>query len=230
MSKEILIIEDEPGLQISLEDNLVNEGYRVTIRSEGISGEQAALEGSWDLILLDIMLPGKDGFDVCKNLRLQGIKTPIIMLTARTLVMDRVMGLNLGADDYISKPFDIQELLARVNALLRRGEYRSGKEDDPRIAFGDFILDRERALLEKKGKMIPLGTREYLLLKYFAENPNRVIDRNELLDKVWDYESVATTRTVDVHVAWLRRKLGEQKENRHILTARGLGYRFSPDR
>jgi len=225
--KRILVIEDEPGLQMSLEDNLIDEGFEASVRADGISGEAAAMETEWDCIILDVMLPGKNGFDVCRYLRQKGKKTPILMLTARTLVMDRVMGLELGADDYLMKPFDNLELVARIKALLRRGEYR-GKVPAPQFKFGDFLLDTKQAQLTKNEMPIALHTREYLLLQYLCRNANRLISRDELLDHVWGYDSVATTRTVDVHIGWLRKKLEEQREHRHILTLRGLGYRFQP--
>ncbi|MBI9101536.1 MAG: response regulator transcription factor [Spirochaetales bacterium] len=227
MMKKVLLIEDEPGLQMSIEDNLKAAGYAVTICGDGITGESTAFMEEWDLMLLDIMLPGKDGFEICRSVRKKGIKNPIIMLTARSLVMDKVMGLNIGADDYISKPFDIDELIARINAVFRRGRYTESGISNGNISFGKFILNTETATLITGKENIHLNTREYLLLKFFAENRNRVVHRNELLDQVWGYDSVATTRTVDVHVAWLRKKLGEQKENHHITTVRGLGYRFS---
>ena len=230
MEKTILLIEDEPGLQMSIEDNLKDEGYSVLIRGDGISGEETALNEKWDLMLLDIMLPGKDGFEICKSVRKKGIKSPVIMLTARNLVMDKVMGLNIGADDYIAKPFDVDELLARINAIFRRGGYMNPEDNANVESFGDFFLNIITAELTQKTESGPrkihLNTREYLLLKYLTENRNRVIHRNELLDQVWGYDSVATTRTVDVHVAWLRKKLGEQKEHKHLMTARGLGYKF----
>ncbi len=225
--KRILVIEDEPGIQMILEDNLKNEGFEVSIQGDGISGEKIALETTWDLILLDIMLPGKNGLEICQNIRKNKIDTPIIMLTARSLIMDKVTGLNLGADDYISKPFDIMELLARINALLRRENYKYVEKSYKPVVFGNFVLNTQMATLSKEEKSIKLSTREYLLLQYLLENPNKVIPRNELLDKVWGYDSIATTRTVDVHVGWLRKKLGEQKIHKHIITVRGLGYRFS---
>ena len=225
MAERILLIEDEKGLQMSIEDNLKNEGFEVTIRGEGISGMEEALKGDWDLMLLDIMLPGKDGFEICREVRRKNITSPIIMLTARTLTMDKVHGLDSGADDYISKPFELAELLARIKAGLRRGKLREDHAPEF-FKFGEFELDRKTAVLTRKKKKISLHTREYLLLKYLTENVNRVIHRNELLDQVWGYDSVTTTRTVDVHIAGLRKKLGDSDENRHILTVRGLGYRF----
>jgi two-component system alkaline phosphatase synthesis response regulator PhoP len=229
--QKILIVEDEEGLVLSLEDRLRSEGYRVSSRRDGKSGEKEAGAGRYDLIILDVMLPERDGFQVCKNLRDSGISTPILMLTARSTALDTVTGLRAGADDYLRKPFDMQELLARVMALLRRGRTDSATpQAEPEVLhFGVFTLNTRREELLRGSEPIPLNTQEYRLLKFFAENPQRVINRYELLDEVWGYDSVTTTRTVDVHVAWLRRKLGEGSKPRHLITVRGRGYRFEPD-
>jgi two-component system alkaline phosphatase synthesis response regulator PhoP len=229
--QKILIVEDEEGLVLSLEDRLRSEGYRVSSRMDGKSGEKEAGSGRYDLIILDVMLPERDGFQVCKNLRDSGVSTPILMLTARSTALDTVTGLRTGADDYLRKPFDMQELLARVMALLRRGRTEAAKpQAEPEaLHFGQFTLNTRREELLRGSEPIPLNTQEYRLLKFFAENPQRVINRYELLDEVWGYDSVTTTRTVDVHVAWLRHKLGERSRPRHLITVRGRGYRFEPD-
>ena len=201
---DLLIIEDEPGVQITLEDRLTAEGYSVSIRGDGVSGENAAAEHNYDLILLDIMLPGRDGFTVCHNLRKAGIFTPILMLTARDTNIDTVIGLRVGADDYLAKPFDMTVLLARIEALLRRASVRtsdlSGRQesDGKRIAFGDFVIDTGKGSLEKDGTAIDLNAQEYRLLEYLALHGGRIISRNVILDDVWGYESEVTTRTVDV--------------------------------
>ena len=228
--QKILIVEDEEGLVLSLEDRLRSEGYRVSSRMDGKSGEKEAGSGRYDLIILDVMLPERDGFQVCKNLRDSGVSTPILMLTARSTALDTVTGLRTGADDYLRKPFDMQELLARVMALLRRGRTEAAKpQAEPEaLHFGQFTLNTRREELLRGSEPIPLNTQEYRLLKFFAENPQRVINRYELLDEVWGYDSVTTTRTVDVHVGWLRRKLGERSRPRHLITVRGRGYRFEP--
>jgi DNA-binding response OmpR family regulator len=229
--EKILIVEDEEGIVLSLEDRLKSEGYRTVARWDGRSGEAEALSRRYDLIILDVMLPERDGFQVCRNLRDAGVSIPILMLTARSTTIDTVTGLRTGADDYLTKPFDMQELLARVYALLRR-QQRQDKEADPIepiIRFGDFSIDTRKQELRRKTESIPLNTKEYRLLKYLVENPHRVIGRNELLDEVWGYDSVTSTRTVDVHIAWLRQKLGEKPGARHLLTIRGQGYRFTPD-
>ncbi len=232
----ILIVEDEPGVQITLEDRLRSEDYEVTIRGDGIEGEKEARIGRYDLILLDVMLPGKDGFSICQELRRAGVETPILMLTARDTSIDTVMGLRSGADDYLAKPFDMQVLLARVEALLRRAAAApSGGDnpapDDTTITFGEFILDRVRGQLERRGRDgkredVELNAQEYRLLEYLALHGGRIISRNVILDEVWGYESEITTRTVDVHVARLRQRLGESDHPRHILTYRGRGYKF----
>lgn len=174
------------------------------------------------------MLPERDGFQVYKNLRDSGVSTPILMLTARSTTLDTVTGLRTGADDYLRKPFEMQELLARVLALLRRGAAKRSEAEDEIYRFGEFSLDTRREELLLGSELIPLNTQEYRLLKFFAENPQRVINRYELLDEVWGYDSVTTTRTVDVHIAWLRQKLDEKSDPHHLITVRGRGYRFEP--
>ena len=226
--QKILIVEDEEGMVLSLEDRLQNEGYRVSSRRDGKSGEKEAESGRYDLIILDVMLPERDGFQVCKNLRDSGVNTPILMLTARSATLDTVTGLRTGADDYLRKPFDMQELLARVLALLRRGNPGGRESKTELLHFGEFTLNTRREELMRGSRLIPLNTQEYRLLKFFAENPQRVLNRCELLDEVWGYDSVTSTRTVDVHVAWLRQKLGERSKRRHLVTVRGRGYRFEP--
>lgn len=224
----ILIIEDEPGVRMTLEDRLVAEGYEVIAREEGISGEETALNDNFDLILLDIMLPGRDGFAVCDNIRKSGSMTPILMLTARNTNLDTVMGLRQGADDYMAKPFDMAVLLARIEALIRRSRI-GGKpvcDDKTALHFGEFTLDRDRGELLKKGESIALNGQEYRLLEYLLINPDKIISRNSLLDEVWGYDSETSSRTVDVHIAKIRQKLGESEIPRHILTIRGRGYKF----
>jgi len=240
---KVLIIEDEPGIQITLQDRLHIEGYEVSVESNGIQGEAAASSGSWDILLLDVMLPDRDGFTVCRNLRSAGIETPILMLTARNTNLDTVMGLRQGADDYLTKPFDMGVLLARMEALLRRSARPGGgpgggvgdrPAEDPgstagAIRFGRFILDRESRELFLDGEVVDLHTREYQLLEYMASRPGRLLSRDRILDEVWGYESETSTRTVDVHIARIRRKLGEHDFPRHIQTIRGRGYKFLID-
>ena len=232
-NRRILIIEDEEGLVLSLEDRLINEGYAVDSEMNGIKGEEKALNGDYSLILLDVMLPGRDGFQICQNLREADITTPILMLTARSTNIDTIMGLRLGADDYLPKPFDMQVLLARISALLRRsnGDSTSSTTETKsadNYVFGPYVLNMSRQELSREGTLIPLNAKEYKLLCFFLKNSNRVIDRDELLDEVWGYDSVTTTRTVDVHIAWLRQKLEEKEIPEYLLTIRGYGYKFVP--
>lgn len=235
--KKILIVEDEPGVQITLEDRLTAEGYKVDIQSDGIAGEKAITGGGNDLVLLDVMMPGRDGFTVCQNVRKAGVLTPILMLTARDTSIDTVMGLRVGADDYLAKPFDMQVLLARVEALLRRSaatpaaaSTASAESADEKVSFGEYTLFRDRGQLERRAgdssEVIDLNAQEYKLLEYLVLHSGRIISRNSILDDVWGYESEITTRTVDVHVAKLRQRLGESERPKHIITYRGRGYKF----
>lgn len=228
MTARILLIEDDPGIAFTVSDRLTMEGYQVLQAADGLQGEQLALEQQPDLILLDIMLPGKDGFQVCQSLRHQGLNSPILMLTARSTDIDTIMGLKLGADDYLSKPFDMQVLLARIEALLRRAA-KPAKEDTPSptvISFGQFRIDTQQQILKKNAQPIGLNSQEYRLLHFLASHPDQVHSRDQLLDAVWGYNSEVTTRTVDVHIAWLRKKLDDQPVARHIITLRGRGYKF----
>ncbi|MBN2617732.1 MAG: response regulator transcription factor [Spirochaetales bacterium] len=225
---KVLIIEDEPGVYMTLEDRLISEGYQVTVKEDGISGETEAKKGIYDLILLDVMLPGRDGFKVCENLRDFGISSPIIMLTARNTDLDTIIGLRQGADDYISKPFEMSILLARMEAVLRRYSITE-KKINPQtnsIIFGNFELNRDRGILLKNGVEIQLNAQEYRLLEFLAINTGKVMDRNDILDVVWGYDNESTSRTIDVHIAKLRHKLGESEIPKHIITVRGRGYRF----
>ncbi len=223
----ILIIEDEEGLVLSLTDRLESEGFAVDSVRDGIDGEKKALSvKNFDLILLDVMLPGKDGFQICKSIRDSGSRIPVLMLTARDTNIDTVMGLRLGADDYIAKPFDMQVLLARIDAILRRAGYAPEKETGDILSFGSFVLDTVKQELRNGKKLVALNAQEYRLLKFLAQNPGTVYSREQLLDAVWGYDSVLTTRTVDVHVAWLRQKLGEPEIPERIITVRGYGYKF----
>jgi DNA-binding response OmpR family regulator len=226
----VLVVEDEEGIRMTLEDMLAAEGCAVETRPDGPSGEAAARSGGFDIILLDLMLPGRDGLAVCRNLRDSGIKTPVIMLTARGADLDVVIGLRQGADDYVPKPFDSGVLVARMEALLRRSRAEAGSAPGARapevFRFGEFSLDKRRGELLRGAQSVPLNAQEYRLLEFLAANPDRVIGREEILDLVWGYDSDTTTRTIDVHVAKLRARLGESELPRHILTVRGRGYKF----
>jgi DNA-binding response OmpR family regulator len=223
----ILIIEDEEGLVLSLTDRLESEGYEVDAIGDGLEGERKALGADkYDMVLLDVMLPGKDGFQICKSIRDSGSRVPVLMLTARDTSIDTVMGLRLGADDYLAKPFDMQVLLARMDALLRRSGYNPEHARGEIVNFGAFALDTVKQELHKGKKRVQLNAQEYRLLKFLTQNPDTVFSREQLLDAVWSYDSALTTRTVDVHVAWLRQKLDEPDIPERIITVRGYGYKF----
>lgn len=222
----VLLVEDEPGLQLALTDRLVAEGYRVETAGDGDSAVRRATGEPFDVILLDVMLPGRDGFDVAKTVRQQGVQTPILMLTARTQVVDRVVGLKLGADDYLTKPFEMVELLARIEALLRRAPASSGVSLE-RFQFSTVLVDARKAEVSKDGAPLDLSAKEFHLLRYFIEHRGATLSREELLTEVWGYQSTPSTRTVDVHVAWLRQKLEPNpRVPQYILTVHGLGYKF----
>jgi two-component system alkaline phosphatase synthesis response regulator PhoP len=227
MSSRILLVEDEPGLVLTLSDLLTAEGYDVETATDGVAGAARGAAEKFDLIILDVMLPGKSGFDVCRELRQQGVDAPVLMLTARGQVIDRVLGLKLGADDYLTKPFDPSELLARVEALLRR-VHKGALTPVLRFRFGRVEVDFERAEVLRDGKPVSLAAKEMQLLRYLIDRRERVVSREEILKNVWEYQPDVSTRTVDVHIAWLRQKLEENPQMpRHILTVRGSGYRFS---
>ena len=221
----MLLVEDEPGLRLALSDRLIAEGYRVETATDGDTAVHRATGEPFDLIILDVMLPGRDGFDVARTVRQQGVHTPILMLTARGEVVDRVVGLKLGADDYLTKPFEMIELLARLEALLRRAPTSTvGLE---RFQFGDVLVDARKAEVTKSGTPVDLSAKEFHLLCYFLEHRGATISREELLQQVWGYQSTPSTRTVDVHIAWLRQKLEPNpRVPQYILTVHGLGYKF----
>ncbi len=224
--RRILLIEDEPGLVLTLTDRLASEGYETAASTDGPSGLRRASSEPWDLILLDVMLPGMSGFDVVKEIRQQKITAPVIMLTARGQVVDKVLGLKLGADDYLTKPFEMLELLARVEAQLRRAA-ASNTPGAPRYQFGNIVMDVRKAEVRRNGQLIDMSAREFLLLKYFIEHREATLTRDELLNDVWGYHSMPSTRTVDVHVAWLRQKIEPNvKQPQYILTVHGMGYKF----
>ena len=224
--KRILLVEDEPGLVLTLSDRLAREGYAVESATDGETGLERALREPFDLLLLDLMLPRLGGFDVCRELRRRGIETPVIMLTARGAVVDKVVGLKLGADDYVTKPFEMAELLARIEAHLRRTPATPHPTEG--YVFGDVRVDFRRAEATKDGAALELSAREFQLLRYFVEHRGATLSREELLNEVWGYNAMPSTRTVDVHVAWLRQKI--EPNPRHpqfILTVHGMGYKFA---
>ena len=229
--KRLLLVEDEPGLVMTLTDRLASEGYDVDSATTAPTGLAKGRAGTFDIIVLDVMLPGGNGFDVCRELRQHGVSTPILMLTARGQIVDKVVGLKLGADDYLVKPFEMAELLARVEALLRRSVIAASAAGSPStgdtIAVGPFTIDVRRAEVRKNGTTIDLSALEFKLLRYFLEHRGAVLSRDELLNEVWGYDAMPSTRTVDVHVAWLRQKLEDNPRHpQYVLTVHGLGYKF----
>lgn len=223
----VLLVEDEKGLITTLTDRLRSEGFEVFVAQNGVEGFEAALAGAFELIILDVMLPKKNGFDVCRDLRKEGIETPILMLTAKGETIDKVLGLKLGADDYMTKPFEVMELLARMEALLRRSPISSNSGFGDNFRFGDVEIDFKRAEIFKNKSVVDLSAMEFKLLHFLVEHSGNVHSRDELLDAVWGYDAMPTTRTVDVHIAWLRQKLeSNPKHPQFIQTVHGLGYKF----
>ena len=224
----MLIVEDEEAIRMALEDDFSLEGYEVETAPDGLDGFNRARTGRFDIIILDIMLPEMSGFDVCRNLRNEGIRTPIIMLTARGQEIDRVVGLEMGADDYVTKPFSPRELQARVKAVLRRTVAGMGeKPEEQKFRFGDLEVDFLQYECHKKGKPVSLTSHEFDLLKYLVQNRGRVVNRDELLDEVWGRDVFVTPRTVDTHMANLRKKIEDApSEPRMIISVRGVGYKL----
>jgi len=227
MSARILLVEDEPGLVLTLSDLLMVEGYEVETATDGPTGLARATSEPFDLIILDVMLPGKNGMDVCRELRRQGKDMPVLMLTAKTQLVDRVVGLKIGADDYVTKPFEAPELLARIEALLRRSK-REKVAPVGSFEFGNVQVNFENGHVRKNGAPVNLAGKELELLRYLIDHRGTVVSRDELLEGVWEYQPGVSSRTIDVHVAWLRQKLEDNAQSpKHIHTVRGVGYRFS---
>jgi DNA-binding response OmpR family regulator len=223
----ILIIEDETALVRTLTDLLIRRGYEVEACYNGEDGLETAASRECDLIILDVMLPKMDGIEVCRNLRKSGIRIPILMLTARGETFDKVTGFEGGADDYVTKPYDPDELLARIGALLRRASFND-PNDLRTYEFDGKRVDFVKSQLIRNKKTIELSERESRLLRYFVEHKGEIVTRETLLHEVWGYQSAPFTRTVDVHIVWLRQKIEDDPRNpRHILTVHGQGYRFS---
>jgi DNA-binding response OmpR family regulator len=219
----ILIVEDDASLAMGLEDDLKLEGYQVQVARDGETASRKALKESFDLIVLDVMLPGKDGFEVCRELRRNGLHMPIIMLTARTQDSDKVLGLELGADDYVTKPFNPRELRARIKAVLRR----TGNELHELYSFGDVEVDFSRHELRNAGKPVTVTHMEFKLLEALIRSRGRVLSRAQLLDDVWGLDNFVTDRAVDTHIANLRKKIETRPSHpRYLTTVPGVGYRF----
>jgi two-component system alkaline phosphatase synthesis response regulator PhoP len=227
MEEKILLVEDEPGLRLTIGDRLRSEGYKVETSSDGQDGYDRASNGDFALIILDIMLPRKNGLDVCRELRQNDLATPILMLTARDQTVDKVLGLKLGADDYLTKPFEMLELIARVEALLRRSAV-GARPPTAFYNFGTIRVDLRSTEVRREGSLVPLSAKEFQLLSYFISHRGETLSREKMLQEVWGYASTPYTRTVDVHIAWLRQKLGDDpKQPRWIVTVHGLGYKFT---
>src|ERR1700680_514697 len=228
MRANVLFVEDEEALRMTVGDRLRNEGYAVECAADGDDGFAKATQVPFDLIILDVMLPRKSGFDVCRDIRQAGLIPPILMLTARGHTSDKVNGLKIGADDYVTKPFHMQELVARVEALLRRAPIRPAGPGGV-SECGSVRVDLLGTEATRDGKSVNLSAREFQLLRYFIEHRGATLSRDELLKQVWGYSADMYTRTVDVHVASLRQKLEEDpKQPKFILTVQGLGYKFKP--
>ncbi len=223
--EKILIIEDEESILMALKDNLKLEGYDVTGAMDGESGLSKVIENNYDLIILDIMLPKMDGFDVCKRIRQEGISSPILMLTAKSQEIDKVLGLELGADDYVTKPFSPRELLARVKALLRRARPQDqGKEI---YHFGEVKIDFKKYEIKKRGEQIYLTALEFALLHFLIKHNGEVVSRDKILDEIWGNDVFVQPRTVDKHIAELRKKIEDDPANpRYIVGVRSIGYKF----
>jgi len=227
--RQILLVEDEPTLASLLSERLEKEGYSVSVAHDGEQGLALALPGHFDLILVDVKLPKRNGVDVCRILRRHGLNVPVVMLTARGDVKDRVKGLKAGADDYLVKPFDVAELLARMDAIFRRLHNAPAQSMDRVFEFGDVVVNMDKEEILRIGEPVVLTAREFALLRYFILHPNERLSREVLLKEVWGYRHSLNTRTLDLHVSQLRRKLEEDPQNpRHILTQFRSGYRFVP--
>ncbi|MGB7604219.1 MAG: response regulator transcription factor [Lutisporaceae bacterium] len=239
MNQRILVIEDEIHIQELLKYNLEKNNFVVILADNGIEGLSQAIKGNFDLVLLDLMLPGFDGLEICKRMRgdKRTRKTPIIMLTAKSEEFDKVLGLELGADDYMTKPFSIKELIARIRVALRRVDtneedeiQESNKDTDILLSYKDITLNKEKYEVRKSGEKLVLTLKEYELLKMLIENKGRVLTRDSLLDKIWGYDYPGETRTVDVHIRHLRQKINDEDgSNQMIETIRGVGYKINDE-
>ena len=225
--KTILVVEDDVSILRGLHDNLKFEGYKILTAKEGYEGLRLALEESPDMLILDIMLPGLNGYDICRKVKDKKPEIPVIMLTARGKEVDKIAGLDLGADDYVTKPFSLPELLARIRAVFRR--YHKKEIDQKKYSFGKVVLDFKKYQAFVGKKEIKLSGREFEIIKYLVEHAEEVVHRHDLLDEVWGYDSEPTTRTVDNYILDLRKKLEENPSTpKHIISIRGVGYKFIP--
>ena len=223
----ILLVEDEPNLRRTLTDLLKSDGYFVESSGDGIEGQELAMKNPFDVIILDVMLPSRNGFEVCRRLRESGNNTPVLMLTARSELNNKVQGFKAGSDDYLTKPFETPELEARIEALLRRAS-KGARAEMKFYDFDGIHVDFTKSQISKNGRITALGERESRLLRYLIERKGTVLSRDELLQEVWGYKSIPLTRTVDVHIAWLRQKIEDDPKNpQYIVTVHGQGYRFA---
>lgn len=225
-TRKVLIVEDDQAMAVALRDGFTYEGYAVHVARDGAAGLRMAEERSHDLVILDVMLPRMSGLDVCRQLRSSGNDTPIIMLTARGQEIDKVLGLKTGADDYVTKPFSFLELMARVEAVLRRTS--KSPEQVEQVCFGDVEMNFKTFEASKDGRALELSPREFKMMKYFVEHRGEVVTRDQLLDHVWGYEGLPLTRTVDMHIAKLRQKIEDTPSDpRHVITVHRVGYKFT---
>lgn len=223
--KRILVIEDDPAILRGLLDNLRNEHYSVESESDGLKGLEKARKSRWDLLILDVMLPGMNGLEICRSLRQQGLHIPVLMLTGKGEETDKVLGLELGADDYVTKPFSIREVLARIKALLRRQTEVTAKLEETEI--GEVHVDFKKQEMFRGKKKFDVSAKEFELLKYFVEREGQVISRDTILNEVWGYDSLPTTRTVDNYILSLRKKIEPNPSKpKHLLTIHTVGYKF----
>ena len=230
MNERILLVEDEQALRMTLTDRLRNEGYEVDSAADGDRGLKKATEEPFDLVVLDVMLPFRSGLDVCREIRAAGMAVPVLMLTARNQTLDKVIGLKIGGDDYLSKPFDTLELMARIEALIRRSRIDPWDINPNIHTIGEVRIDLRGTVVTRRGQPVQLCAREFQLLRYFVGHRGKTLSRAEILKEVWGYRAETFTRTVDVHVASLRRKLeSDAKQPSLILTVLGLGYKLRPD-
>ena len=224
--RKVLIVEDDQAMAVALRDGFTYEGYAVHVARDGAAGLRMAEERSHDLVILDVMLPRMSGLDVCRQLRSSGNDTPIIMLTARGQEIDKVLGLKTGADDYVTKPFSFLELMARVEAVLRRTS--KSPEAVEQVSFGDVEMNFKTFEAKKGGRALELSPREFKMMKYFVEHRGEVVTRDQLLDHVWGYEGLPLTRTVDMHIAKLRQKIEDTPSDpHHVITVHRVGYKFT---
>jgi len=222
---KILIVDDEPNMRLGLKDNLEFEGYEVDLAADGEEGLQKILDVNFDLVLLDVMMPKLSGFDVCKTIRKKGLNTPVILLTAKGQEIDKVLGLELGADDYVTKPFSLRELLARIKAVLRRGENLN--PDETKIKIGNVDINFQNYTAFKDNEEIQLSHKEFEILNYLWKHRNQTVSREDLLEKIWGYEESPTTRTVDNFILKLRQKIeSDPNHPRVIITVHGIGYKL----